>query len=47
MCPTRKNKPIRVCAKSRGLETSVKVKWVSNDITVSESKNIKQCSFAS
>ena len=42
MCPTRENKAIRVCAKSCGLETSVKLKWVSNGISVCESKNIKQ-----
>ena len=43
VCTTRKIKPIRVCAKSHGLETSVK--WVSIGITVYESKNYYSRSF--
>ncbi len=36
VCLTRKNKPTRVCAKNRGLGTSVRLKWVSNSFTLSE-----------
>ena len=35
-CLTRKTKPTRVRAQSRGLETSVTLKWVNKSFTLTE-----------